>query len=157
MGGAGDHNSHPTSHSQPLSASTGRLSPHRTQQNKNRNSFSSLPGDFDSSGFDTVANSKEEKETANLLSKIEDGKSCKASYAEIQLQKCDSGEYLDALCDNSGPAANTRSRAAASAAVTANLQQQQQQLLQHQQQAEMAASRTFPSSIPLVTKGQASK
>ncbi|KAL8625769.1 hypothetical protein ACOMHN_012361 [Nucella lapillus] len=70
---------------------------------------------------DKVANMKEIKETANLLSKIE------TDQARTQgLVKSESGEYLDALSDST-PAANTRSKTAA---------QQQQQQVQHFQQRQ---------------------
>ncbi|KAK7095088.1 ubiquitin carboxyl-terminal hydrolase 20-like [Littorina saxatilis] len=107
-------------------ASPNRFSPsqHR-RQNKNRNSFTSAPSlppgvRSGENNVDTVANLKEMKETANLLSKIERDNARNQGLPEDHLQKSESGEYLDALSD-SAPAANTRSRTAAV------VQQQQQQ------------------------------
>ena len=112
-------------------ASPNRLSPaaQRRLQNKNRNSHSA-----GSENVDTVANLKEIKETANLLSKIETD-----NARNQELQKSESGEYLDALSD-SAPAANTRSKTAAAAQ---QLQQQQHQQQRHRQ--EMASIRPLPS------------
>ncbi|XP_076455009.1 ubiquitin carboxyl-terminal hydrolase 20-like [Babylonia areolata] len=126
------------------------------RQNKNRNSFSSAASagsgvTMDGENVDRVANLKEMKETANLLSKME------TDNARNQgLVKSESGEYLDALSDSAPPAANTRSKTAAAAAQQQQQQQQQQlqqqqrqqqQQQQHQQQLyqEVAASRAVPS------------
>ncbi|KAK7497015.1 hypothetical protein BaRGS_00011751 [Batillaria attramentaria] len=85
--------------------------PHR--HNKNRNSTSSSPPRYNNDeNIDKVANLKEIKETANLLSKIETDNARQQGCVAERLQKSESGEYLDALSDST-PAANTRSKTAA--------------------------------------------
>lgn len=128
-----------------------RLSPNLTyRQNKNRKSSTATsPLRFCADdSVDTVANQKEKKETANLLSKIEKENARQLGIAGYVLQKSESGEYLDALMDV-GPAGSTRSKTAPvhkAPAATATLSNQQnpqqgntnQSQLQHQHQEQFS-------------------
>lgn len=133
------------------STSTSRQSPSsQRRQNKNRNSISSAssspPRYRQDDTIDKVANLKEIKETANLLSKIETENARQQGCTG--LQKSESGEYLDALSDST-PAANTRSKTAS----TGPCQQQrpasplQMQSPQQQQRSDIAAGKSLASTI----------
>nr|KAG5706644.1 hypothetical protein BaRGS_005714 [Batillaria attramentaria] len=73
--------------------------PHR--HNKNRNSTSSSPPRYNNDeNIDKVANLKEIKETANLLSKIETDNARQQGCVAERLQKSESGGHYTAYCLN---------------------------------------------------------